>query len=41
MNEIKKFVRAELLPPNNNKMIDVKKWRYRVDQDIIPDWYKK
>lgn len=40
MNGIKKFVRAELLPPNNNKMIDVKKWRYRVDHDIIPDWYK-
>ena len=41
MNASKTFVRAELIPPNNDKMTDVKDWRYKVDQDIIPDWYEK
>lgn len=41
MNASKTFVRAELLPPNDDKMSDVKKWRYKVDQDIVPDWYEK
>ena len=40
MNASKKFVRAELLPPNNNKTDDVSKWRFKVDQDIVPDWYE-
>ena len=41
INAAKTFVRAELLPENNDKMTDVKEWRYKVDQDIVPDWYEK
>lgn len=41
MNALKTFVRAELIPKDNNKMTDVKDWMYRVDQDILPDWYEK
>lgn len=41
MNATKTFVRAELIPKNNDKMTDVKEWRYKVDQDIVPDWYEK
>ena len=41
MNASKTFVRAELIPKNNDKMIDVKEWKYKVDQDIVPDWYEK
>ena len=39
-NASKKFVRAELTPPNGNKSVDISKWKYKVDQDIIPDWYE-
>lgn len=39
MNAMETFVRAELIPKNDNKMSDVKDWRYKVDQDIVPDWY--
>lgn len=41
MNASKTFVRAELIPKNDNKMTDIKEWRYKVDQDIVPDWYEK
>lgn len=41
MNASKTFVRAELIPKNDDKMSDVKEWRYKVDQDIVPDWYEK
>lgn len=41
MNTTKTFVRAELIPQNGDKMSDVKDWKYRVDQDIVPDWYEK
>lgn len=41
MNASKTFVRAELIPKNDDKMTDVKEWRYKVDQDIVPDWYEK
>lgn len=41
MNAMKVFVRAELSPPNNDKTIDVSKWKYVVDQDIVPDWYEE
>lgn len=41
MNATKTFVRAELIPKNNDRMSDVKDWRYKVDQDIVPDWYEK
>lgn len=40
-NASKKFVRAELVPPEGNMVIPVEKWEYRVDQDIVPDWYSK
>lgn len=40
-NAVKTFVRAELIPKDNDKMSDVKDWRYKVDQDIVPDWYEK
>lgn len=39
-NAAKKFVRAELMPPNKGIIIsDISKWKYRVDQDIVPEWY--
>ena len=41
MNASKTFVRVELIPKNNNKMSDVKEWRYKVDQDIVPKWYER
>lgn len=41
MNAMKVFVRAELVPPNNDKTADINKWKYRVDQDIVPDWYEE
>ena len=41
INAMKMFVRAELTPPNNDKAIDVSKWKYVVDQDIVPDWYEE
>lgn len=41
MGASKIFVRAELIPKNDDKMTDVKEWRYKVDQDIVPDWYEK
>lgn len=40
MNASKTFVRAELIPPNDNKYSDVSEWKYNVDQDIVPDWYE-
>lgn len=39
MNASKVFVRAELIPPEGNKVEPVEKWNYRVDQDITPVWY--
>ena len=41
MNATKTFVRAELIPKNDDKMTGVKEWRYKVDQDIVPGWYEK
>lgn len=41
MNASKTFVRAELIPKNDDKMTDIKEWRYKVDQDIVPNWYEK
>ena len=40
-NAMRVFVRAELVPPNNDKTVDVDKWKYIVDQDIVPDWYEQ
>lgn len=41
MNAMKTFVRAELIPKNNDKTTNVKEWNYKVDQDIVPGWYEK
>lgn len=40
-NAMRMFVREELVPPNNNKMTSVEEWKFRVDQDIVPDWYSE
>ena len=39
LNATKMFVRAELIPPHNNKAEKVSEWRFHVDQDITPDWF--
>ncbi|MDE6435757.1 MAG: hypothetical protein K2L07_16225 [Lachnospiraceae bacterium] len=41
MNATKIFVRAELIPKDGNKYTDISEWNYRVDQDIVPDWYEE
>ncbi len=41
MNATKTFIRAELIPKDGNKYSDINEWKYRVDQDIVPDWYEK
>lgn len=41
LNASKTFVRAELIPKDDNKATDVKQWKYKVDQDIVPDWYEE
>ncbi|MEG2653386.1 MAG: hypothetical protein RSA17_07395 [Ruthenibacterium sp.] len=33
------FIRAELYPRDGNVFSDVDTWVFRVDQDILPDWY--
>ena len=33
------FVRAELMPPDNDVFTPVSSWKYHVDQDILPEWY--
>ena len=40
-NAMRKFVRAELIPKNNNKATEVNEWVFRVDQDVTPNWYDK
>lgn len=39
-NASRKFVRAELIPPNDNIAADIEEWQYKVDQDIVPDWFE-
>lgn len=39
MNAAKKFVRAELTPLDGNKAKDICEWKFKTDQDILPDWY--
>ncbi len=33
------FVRAELIPKNSDVFSPIDEWQYKVDQDIVPDWY--
>ena len=40
MNASKKFIRAELILPKDDKTADISEWKFKVDQDIVPDWYK-
>lgn len=40
-NAMRRFVRAELTPPDGDKTADIQLWKYRVDQDIVPDWYEE
>jgi hypothetical protein len=39
INATKKFVRAELVPKDNNKATDISEWEFIVDQDETPDWF--
>lgn len=41
LNAKKMFVRAELSPKNGDKTTDVADWKFKVDQDIVPDWYEQ
>ena len=41
MNASKTFIRVELIPEGGNKADDIEKWKYNVDQDIVPDWYEE
>ena len=41
INAMTKFVRVELLPPNNEWWTDPDRWKINIDQDILPDWYKE
>lgn len=33
------FIKAELIPKNNDVFSDVETWGFVVNQDILPDWY--
>lgn len=33
------FVRAELIPKNNNRTTPVDEWEFIIDQDVTPDWF--
>ena len=35
------FVRAELIPTNNDVFSSIENWKFNVDQDIVPDWFVK
>src|SRR5574344_1168795 len=39
-NAMRVFVRAELIPTNNEWWTDVDTWKFNVDQDIVPDWFE-
>lgn len=41
INAIKKFVRAELVPKDNNKASDISEWKFIVDQDETPKWFNE
>lgn len=33
------FVRAELIPKNDNRTTPVDEWKFIIDQDVTPDWF--
>ena len=40
-NAMRKFVRVELIPDNDEWWTDPKDWKVNIDQDILPDWFKE
>ena len=38
-NAMRRFVRAELVPPNNEWWTDPDTWIVHIDQDITPEWF--
>ena len=40
-NATRTFVRAELVPNDDDRTTDPKGWKYIVDQDIVPEWYEE
>lgn len=40
-NVIRKFVRAELIPPNYKWWTDPDTWNINIDQDQVPDWFEE
>ena len=34
-----KFIRAELYPENGDVFTPIDIWKFKIDQDILPDWY--
>ena len=41
VNAKKMFVRAELIPANGDPFSDINTWIFKVDQDILPEWFNK
>lgn len=39
MGAMTRFVRAELLPKDDNKATPIEEWRFNVDQDMTPEWF--
>ena len=37
----KKFVRAELSPADDDVFSDIDGWSFKVDQDILPEWFSE
>ena len=33
------FVRVEITPPHDDLTVPIDKWKYKVDQDYLPEWY--
>ena len=40
-NAMTKFVRAELIPPDNEWWTNPDTWKINIDQDITPDWFNE
>ena len=40
-NAMTKFVRAELIPPNDEWWTNPDTWEINIDQDITPDWFEE
>ncbi|MDL2293185.1 hypothetical protein LJC60_00980 [Ruminococcaceae bacterium OttesenSCG-928-D13] len=39
-NASSKFVRFEITPPNDDVFSPLDTWAFRVDQDIVPEWFE-